>query len=188
MYLIAIDVGIKNLAFVVYNYKTKEVDLWENTTICGDDKYMPYNNVEYMFDWVCKYQHYFDHAIKVINERQMRANMRIIESILHTMFYPICTVISARDVKVHFDLSTRNYRLNKKAAVDFITEQLPGDIVKNHEHCKSWLGTQTKKDDLADAMLLLLYFVKTTHNISPEDVHTSCPELLKHIKDGVAGA
>ena len=63
MYVITIDVGIKNLAFVVYNVQTKHVDLWQNVAICGDDKYMPHSNVDYMFSLVAKYQDYFDHAI-----------------------------------------------------------------------------------------------------------------------------
>jgi len=167
MYIIAIDVGIKNLAFICYNVKTREIDCWDNVTICGDDKYMPYNNVDYMYTFVAKYDNYFNHAIKVIIERQMRANMRIIESILHTMFFPICTIISAKEVKMHYDLSTRNYRQNKKAAVEYIAAQLETQeaCISNHTYCLERLSTHTKKDDMADAMLLLLFYLQT-HNVT----------------------
>ena len=168
MYIICIDVGIKNLAFIGYNVKTREIDCWDNVTICGDDKYMPYNNVDYMYTFVAKYDNYFNHAIKVIIERQMRANMRIIESILHTMFFPICTIISAKEVKMHYDLSTRNYRQNKKVAVEYVTTQLEThDCISNHKQCLELIGQHNKKDDLADAMLLLLFYLQT-HNFSME--------------------
>ena len=36
----------------------------------------------------------------LIVERQMRCNMRIVEALLQSMFFDICTVISARSVKV----------------------------------------------------------------------------------------
>lgn len=172
MYIIAIDVGIKNLAFIVYEIKTKKVVCWERVAVAGDDQYMPQNNVDYMYELVAKYQRYFDMAMKVIIEKQMRANMRIIEAILHTMFFPICDVISAKHVKLHFDLSTKNYRLNKKVAVEFIQNYLEDpDLVSNKEECQLQFAESTKKDDLADAMLLLLYYLKTFTQEFPEGEH-----------------
>ena len=49
----------------------------------------------------------------------MRCNMRIIEALLQQAFFEICTVISARSVKAHYNLSMGNYKANKEAAVDW---------------------------------------------------------------------
>ena len=164
VYLIAIDVGIQNLAFIVYCMKTKCVVCWQRVAIAGDDKYMPQNNVEYIYSLVQQHKEYFDNAIKIVVERQMRANMRIIEAILHAMFYPVCEVMSAKFVKQHFDLSTKNYRQNKKVAVDWVQAYLDSAYqadVRNLPECREIFSASNKKDDLADALLMLLYFLNT---------------------------
>jgi hypothetical protein len=163
MYLIAVDVGIKNLGFIVYCLKSRKVVCWERLTVSGDDKYMPQNNVAYMHALVAHYSVYFESAVKVVVEKQMRANMRIIEAILHTMFYSICDIVNAKFIKAHFNLSTPSYRQNKKAAVEFVSNFLkePQTQVWNAEECLGKFTQSTKKDDLADAMLLLLYYLDT---------------------------
>ena len=163
-YLIAIDVGIQDLVFVIYSMQTKKVVVWQRVAIAGDDKYMPQNNVEYVYSLVAQHQQYFDNAVKVVVERHMRANMRIIEAILHAMFYPVCEVISAKFVKQHFDLSTKNYRQNKKVAVEWVHAYLDcvqQEHVHNLQECREILSASNKKDDLADALLMLLYFLRT---------------------------
>ncbi|KAL3903850.1 MAG: hypothetical protein SGPRY_011512 [Prymnesium sp.] len=62
---------------------------------------------------------YFLNEESVHRDPQMRLNMRIIEAVLHAMCYDVCTVIAPRSVKVHYQLSTNNYRDNKKRATEW---------------------------------------------------------------------
>ena len=92
-YVIAIDVGIKNLGICVFDFQQARVVEWQNVTLVPSGRYIPSYNVQYVRDFVRKYEKYFDNAFQVVIERQIRANMRIIEAILQTLFYDKCIVI-----------------------------------------------------------------------------------------------
>jgi hypothetical protein len=95
----------------------------------------------------------------------MRCNMRIIEALLQQAFFEICTVISARSVKAHYNLSMGNYKANKEAAVewadDFTTNNLTSFGVNG---TAAYNVKGAKQDDLADSLLLLLYYLDTYSN------------------------
>ena len=160
-YIIAIDVGIKNLGLCVFDFVTSKVVHWDCVTLVPNGRYLPHNNVEYVRNFTKRYAHYFTSAHKVLIERQIRCNMRIVEACLQTMYYDHCIVISARSVKLHYDLSTKNYRMNKQRAVEwaqeFITANPQAFDVTARENWKQ----KTKQDDLADSLLLVLYYLET---------------------------
>ena len=110
-YAIAVDVGIRNLGLCVFDFCTATFVFWDNITLVPNGRYIASNNVKYVRDFVARFNHFFSEAAVVLVERQMRCNMRIIESVLHTMFFDRCIIINARSVKAHYKLSTRNYRL-----------------------------------------------------------------------------
>ena len=164
-YLIAIDVGIVNLGICVFDFTCAKFVLWDNVSLVPNGRYMPAQNVQYVQNLVAKYAHYFHNAAHVVIERQMRCNMRIIEAVLQTIFYDRCTVINARSVKLHYGLSMKNYKLNKDRAVawarDFVRNNesaafLPGGTARFH--------AGSKQDDLADALLLCVYYLDTYSN------------------------
>ena len=111
--VVAIDVGIKNLAICAYDFVTSRVVHWDNVSLVPSGRYIPAQNVQYVRDFVQRHNQLFSQASTVIVERQMRCNMRIIEAVLQCMFFERCVVINARCVKMHYGLSTRNYRANK---------------------------------------------------------------------------
>ena len=174
-YVIAIDVGIKNLGLCVFDFKTAKVVEWDNVSLVPSGRYIPAQNVQYVREFVKKYDHYFYSAFRILIERQMRCNMRIIEAVVQAMFFDICTVISARSVKIHYDLSTRNYRLNKHRAVQWAKE-----FVHNNPTAfmpgltNRAFSTAPKQDDLADSLLLLMYYLDTYSN----QLNTGVPEFL----------
>lgn len=163
-YVIAIDVGVKNLGLCIFDFTSCQVVLWKVVNLAPSGKYIPCKNVEYVRTLVDKYEHYFAHAQKVVIERQIRCNMRIIEAVITALYYERCIPISARSVKLHYGLSTRNYRQNKQAAVEWVTDFvrnnaavfLPGSLLE--------FETKKKQDDLADSLLLLLYYLDTYSN------------------------
>lgn len=160
-YVISIDVGIKNMGMCVYDAEKEKVVYWNAEALVTGGKYAPMRNVEYVYAFIQKHSRYFSQARAVVVERQMRVNMRIIEAVFKAVFYPICTVLAPRNVKMHFDLCRNNYRLNKQAAVQWMH-------AFTKDHANFFDGTlshtadvHTKQDDLADALVMLVYFLDT---------------------------
>ena len=181
--IVAIDVGIKNLAVCAFSMMTRKVVHWDNVTLVTNGRYVPALNVQYVRDFVFKHQHLFANAAVVLVERQMRCNMRIIESIIQTMFFDRCLVISPKCVKAHYMLSTSNYKANKAKAVEWVKEFVKGNPCAFQEKMDygSVAGRFTscgKQDDLADALLLVLYYLDTysNHTSSVPLVHAECPQ------------
>ena len=167
--VVAIDVGIKNLAVCAYCFLTSKVIHWDNVSLVPTGRYIPAMNVQYVRDFVMKHNHLFANAAVVVVERQMRCNMRIIESVLQTMFFDRCIVINARCVKAHYGLSTRNYRANKAKAVEWADNFVQNNPTAFQERMDfgsvstRFTGTG-KQDDLADALLLVMYYLDTYSN------------------------
>jgi len=163
-YVVSIDVGIKNLGLCIFDFLSSRVCHWDCVSLVPNGKYIPSNNVDYVRNFVKKYDNYFSQAFKVIIERQIRCNMRIVEAVLQCMFYENCLVISARSVKVHYDLSTKNYRANKQKAVQWATHFVAANPHAFDPHTVSNFGIRNKQDDLADSLLLLMYYLDTYSN------------------------
>ena len=163
-YLIAIDVGIKNLGMCVFDFASAQFIFWENVSLVQGGRYAPCSNVKYVMDLVARYQSLFGQSAVVLVERQMRCNMRIIEAVVQALFYDTCIIINPKAVKAHYGLSTKNYRTNKQKAVEWVDRFVhhnpsafqPGIASRFHE-C-------TKKDDLADSLLLVTYYLDTYSN------------------------
>ena len=161
--VIAIDVGVKNLALCAYDFLSSQIVHWDNVSIVPSGRYVPAQNVHYVRAFVERHRALFDNAAAVVIERQMRCNMRIIEAVLQSMFFERAYVVHARCVKMHYGLSTRNYRLNKAKAVEWAD-----DFVRNNGPLfappVADAFTRGKRDDLADALLLVMYYLDTYSN------------------------
>ena len=157
--IIAIDVGVRNLGFCVYDLDTQAVVDWRNVALCETVLYTPGDNVSLVMHFVQRNKHWFENCAKLIIEKQIRCNMRIIEAVFHTLFYDRCIVVHAKNVKLHFGTSTGNYKDNKRRAVDYVTANLP--TLAASESCAETWRESSKKDDLADALLLVHYFLRT---------------------------
>ena len=163
-YVVAVDVGIKNLSLCVYDFVTSRVVFWDNLTLVPCGRYTPARNVQYVRDFVERYTHLFHNAQRVLIERQMRCNMRIIESVLQTLFFDRTVIISPRSVKAHYGLSTKNYRQNKAKAIEWVDAfalHNPGCFAEGM--VESYRGA-VKRDDLADSLLLIMYYLDTYSN------------------------
>jgi hypothetical protein len=163
MLIVAIDVGIKNLALCCYDFATNQVIHWDNVSLVSG-RYVPAQNVQYVRDFVQRHAHLFDRASIVLIERQMRCNMRIIEAVLQTLFFDRCKVIHARSVKAHYGLSMRNYRANKAKAVEWATQFVRANPAVFVPSVLETFVRGTKQDDLADALLLVMYYLDTYSN------------------------
>ena len=163
-YIIAIDVGIKNLGLCVFDFCTNTVVLWENVCLVPNGRYLPALNVRYVRDFVQKYRKWFDHAFMVLVERQMRCNMKVIEAVLQTMFFETCIVLSARAVKAHYNLCTNNYKTNKAAAVGWARTFMASNPQVFSPSVAEQFSAAKKLDDFADSLLLVMYYLDTYSN------------------------
>lgn len=168
-YIVAIDVGIKNLGLCVFDFCSAKVVHWDCVSLVPTGRYIPSNNVDYVRSFVSRHKCFFDEANKVIIERQIRCNMRIVEAILQTLFWERCIIISARSVKIHYDLSTKNYRANKQKAVQWVTRFTQANEQAFESTALSAFKMKSKQDDLADSLLLILYYLDTYSNHLNED-------------------
>ena len=163
MYIITIDVGIKNLGFTIFDCERRALVAWDVASLVQHENYVPSKNVQYVKRFVDKYREYFERAIKVVIERQIRTNMRIIEAVFETLFFEKVLIITAKSVKMHFGTSTKNYRGNKKKAVEFVQQGIEqrAPWVNYMQDCMGAWQKRSKQDDLADALMLLLYYIDT---------------------------
>ena len=163
-FVIAIDVGIKNLGLCVFDFTTSKVCHWDNVTLVPNGRYLPANNVQYVRDFIAKHCHYFANAFMILIERQMRCNMRIIEAVVQALFFERCLIISARSVKMHYNLSTKNYKANKQRAVEWAKEFIKSSPTAFTKGTEAVFHNSKKLDDLADSLLLVMYYLDTYSN------------------------
>ena len=162
--VVAIDVGIKNMGVCAFDFCSGQVVLWENVSLVPSGRYIPAQNVQYVREFVLKYQSYFELASVVLVERQMRCNMRIIEALLHSTFWGKCHVVQPRCVKVHYGLSTNNYKQNKAKAVEWAKSFLHHNALVFAPGTAERFVDNRKQDDLADALLLVMFYLDTYSN------------------------
>jgi hypothetical protein len=168
--VVSIDVGIKNLGVCAYDFVQNKVVFWDNLSLVPGGRYVPSRNVEYVYNFVSRNQELFSSAGVILVERQMRVNMRIIEAILQTIFYDRCIIVSPRCVKAHYGLSAKNYQQNKAKAVEWVTE-----FIRSSECIDKVVADKftlaKKKDDLADAFILIMYYLETYSNSNTDAQH-----------------
>ena len=163
-YVVAIDVGIKNLGMCVFDFMTAKFVFWDNISLVHNGRYLPSNNVQYVREFVEKYKHFFEESLSVLVESQMRGNMRIIEAVLHTMFFEKCKIVNPKCIKAHYGIGTRNYRQNKQRAVEWVASFVSNNASTFAPGVSSAFDQQLKKDDLADSLLLVTYYLDTYSN------------------------
>jgi hypothetical protein len=153
MLIVAIDVGIRNIAHCAME-GAGDVRAWANEALC-DGAYAPADTVKHVMAFVERHRKLLNEADKIVIERQMRVNMRVVEAVLHALFYDKCTVVHARTVKQRYGLCKRNYRLNKEAAVRFVET-----LLAERPACPwtAHFDRSRKQDDLADAYIMALFF------------------------------
>ena len=153
MIVVAIDPGIKNLGWSVYDTDKKTFISFGRYNLLKDQpKKM---HVHLVASFIAASKDVFDMADAVLVEMQMVAKFKVIQAAFITFFWGRSHEISMRSVRCHFNISTGKYASNKKASIAKVPEILPKGKNLN------WFTRfeNTKKDDVADAILLALYWV-----------------------------
>ena len=157
MIIVGIDPGIRNLGYAIYNTETKcflnfgKIDLTE----CVDKK-LKTKYAQLVKNVIDSRSDIFGNFDQIVIEIQMIAKMKTVATAFQCFFWGKSRLISPRAVRCHFGISTGNYKKNKKASID-IFPKLP----ISRENIDLFLSfPDTKKDDVADASLLALYFAQ----------------------------
>ena len=160
-YVVAIDVGVKNLGICVWDFQTAKIELLSTVSLVPQGRYIPMENVSYVRSFLARFKTYFTDAKVVLVERQMRVNMRIIESVIQALYYEKCVVVSPRLIKMHYDLSTKSYKGNKDKAVEWAVEFALSNPQAFAAGVTNEFSLSKKKDDMADALIMVLYYLDT---------------------------
>ena len=151
MRVVSIDVGLRNFGYAIIENKR----LIEFDSICIWDL-VPKNkrtDYPYIARVLVDNTDIFKGADVVLIERQMQARMKMIACALRCFFWEKSKMIAPLAVRKYFKISTGVYRENKKASKDFVLQFL-------EEHQIPKYMSSKKKDDMADAIIQGMYYVK----------------------------
>ena len=161
-HVLSIDVGIRNFSYAFF-VEGVLVAFGVDDLLKGVEKKEHKNYVHITRKWIDERQNITNiPKLYVIVECQMAAKMKIISACLETFFYRRCKKIAPICVKNYFRSLCRNYKDNKRTAVELAdrylkengTNELRGQFLK-----------LKKKDDAADSILQGVYFIdKLTKN------------------------
>ena len=155
MIIVAIDPGIRNLGWSVYDEtKGQFISFGRYDLLKDQPKAMHTKYPQLVYDFITASKDVFELADAVVIEIQMTAKFKVIQTAFQCFFWGKSYFISPRSMRCHFKISTGNYAKNKKASVTKIPEL---DIPVKNKH---WFERfeKSKRDDVADAMLLGLYY------------------------------
>ncbi len=155
MIIVAIDPGIRNLGWSVYDDTKNQFISFGRYDLLKDQpktKHTKYPDL--VHDFIAASKDVFDLADAIVIEIQMAAKFKVIQTAFQCFFWEKSHLISPRSVRCHFKISMGNYAKNKKASVTKIPEL---DIPTKN---KLWFERfeKSKRDDVADAILLGLYY------------------------------
>jgi hypothetical protein len=173
MYL-SIDVGIKNLAYLVYD---KEIIEWKVIELCDKSQNASKLNMIEVGKKLFEALETIQYPIKdIIIENQIGQNairMKMLQGMI-TLYY-----ISKGLTQIHywnagnklkqFIKTKTTYSQRKKVSV-----QITREIITNaYPSQQSYFETHKKKDDLADCLLQLLDFLRKQEKL-PESINLIC--------------
>ena len=155
MLVVAIDPGLRNLGWSLYDTR-KEIFLnfGRYDLLEGQPKTMHTKYAHLVKAFVDASKSVFDRADAVCIEIQMTAKFKVIATAFHCFFWDKSHLVSPKSVRHYFKISTGNYAKNKKASIAIIpTLPIPPQNKKLFE-----TFDKKKRDDVADAMLIALYW------------------------------
>ena len=76
-------------------------------------------------------------------------------------------------MKTHFSTCCRDYKKNKKRAVEWLglhwnSHMIQSSMANFNDYALAW-SREPKKDDLADSMLMMLYFINTYSDLTQDE-------------------
>lgn len=152
MKIVSIDPGTRNLGYAVWdNGKLTDfgsLDLFKYVKKKKQTDYPFMVNV-----MVAAEARIFNNVDVLLIENQMQARMKMVACALRCFFWKAAVPISPKSVRSYLKISCCNYRANKKASIHYLSNILSKSDMKK-------VSTHKKKDDVADAVVQLYYYIK----------------------------
>jgi len=146
MFILSVDIGIRNFAITVY------------CTV--DNKFVLFKVFDFggVKDYVAKMRDLsssepFTIADIVLVERQMRSCMKTMAVSLRAFNYDKTIMVAPQSIKRYFKTSMKKHSKNKKAGIEAAVKYLRGDILDKFQKLK-------KKDDIADCILQTIWYIR----------------------------
>lgn len=148
MRILSLDIGTKNLGWVLYDNKIRDVGVVDLSTYAkGTD----YANQVYLLSKTG----FFDVDI-ILVEIQMRSCMKTIANSIRCFYWEKTIRIAPQSVRRHFKTITKKHSSNKRAHLALLSEMdIPAKIVAK-------ISTFKKKDDIADAIVQMMYYLQSS--------------------------
>lgn len=155
--IVGLDPGLRNMGWSVFDTEKGEfASFGVYDMMKGQPKSMKTKYEELVYAFCQNSQEVLQTADVICIERQMVAKFKQIATALRCFNWETAVLVAPRSMRVHFGISTGAYRTNKKASIDIIPK------LAISQRNKDWfrLLAKSKKDDIADAMLLALYWAE----------------------------
>ena len=155
MLILSIDPGLKNLGWALFDTGTGSFKSFGRYNLLKDQPKAKHTKYTYLVkSFIDASSDVFNLADIICIEIQMAAKFKVMAAAFECFFWGKSHMVSPRSVRCHFNISTGNYAKNKKASVDII----PSLSISTSN--KQWFQRfdKNKRDDVADAMLLALYW------------------------------
>jgi len=157
MIVIAIDPGLRNLGWAVYDTNKCHFISFGRYDLLKDQPKAKHTKYTFLVKaFIDASADVFQLADAVCIEIQMAAKYKVIAAAFECFFWGISHMVSPRSVRCHFNISTGNYAKNKKASIEIVPSLSISSINKQ------WFERfdKKKRDDVADAMLIALYWTE----------------------------
>lgn len=146
MFILSVDIGIRNFAITVYCTLESKFVLFKLFDLGG------------VKDYVAKMRELsssspFTTANVILIERQMRSCMKTMAVSLRAFNYEKTIMVAPQSIKRYFKTSMKKHSKNKKAGVEAAVKYLNGDILDKFQKLK-------KKDDIADCILQTIWYIR----------------------------
>lgn len=157
MYVLSFDVGLKNLAFCLFDNSNNRILDWNVTEV-------PTSSISKLLVFLneCNFWNFDIDVVVIEKQPSKNVKMRIMENMLLVYFNmkhikQVCSFSAKHKLG---DLGktvkgVKNYNLRKKMAVTMCTT-----FLEQNDTFRSFFEKHTKKDDLADSLLQALAYSK----------------------------
>ena len=157
MRILSIDVGTRNMGWARWvDGKVTDVGVLDLNCFGGGTDYAL--KVKCLND-----SGFFSEVDTILVEVQMRSCMKTIANTIRCFHWEKTIRIAPQCVRRHFRTVTRKHRTNKKAHVALLESMPLSKLIRQR------IASHRKKDDIADAVVQLMYYVNTSVNTSEKD-------------------
>lgn len=151
MRVVSIDPGLRNFGYAI----VQDGNLIAFDSICIWDLVPKKKRTDYPYiaRVLVENTDIFRGADYVLIERQMQSRMKMIACALRCFFWDKSQMVAPISVRKHFKISTGVYKKNKKASIALVPKFF------DEKQMKRFMAHK-KKDDIADAVLMAMYYIQ----------------------------